>query len=63
MKLASTDFANAMVTIYDVAGKAVKSEIITEAVNEIEIKTLSKGVYFMKVQLDDKVSVKQIEVR
>ncbi|UAM99204.1 endonuclease [Polaribacter litorisediminis] len=46
--------SNTNVTIYNTLGKVVKTTLVTANKNSIDISNLSKGVYFVKLKIDQK---------
>jgi endonuclease I/chitodextrinase len=48
------------ITIYNLLGKAVKKEIISATANKLDISNLSKGVYIVKINIDNKTIAKKL---
>jgi hypothetical protein len=61
LQLKNTSFSNGTVTVYDVVGKEVYRSQLTNSKSEITLNQ-PKGIYFVKLQLDDAVLTKRVTV-
>jgi ELWxxDGT repeat protein len=61
LQLDNANFRNGTVTVYDVVGKEVYKSPITDSKSQINLNT-AKGIYFVKLQLDDAVLTKRITI-
>lgn len=55
-----TDLSDAKTTIYDVNGRELKTQKITQNLNTIDISSLAKGVYILQITTEEGILTKQI---
>lgn len=63
LQLENTDFQHGSITVYDVTGKLVylKKEIQQIPIHKVKVDA-PKGIYLLKLQLDDAIQTKQIAI-
>jgi hypothetical protein len=60
IRIENSNFRINFVEIYDAVGEKVHQSSITNNQSSINISTLAKGIYFLKVKAGDKVAVKKV---
>ncbi len=58
-----TEFENAKITIYQIDGKCIFNNIITGNKNYIDISNIAKGIYFIKLETNNKQYIEKIIVK
>ena len=54
------DIENATIEIYNISGQLILKEALLESITPINLKENPKGIYFVKVETDNKAIVKKI---